>query len=121
MDIIVCVKHIPDTSEAVDTVEIDASGKDIKREALVFKLNDWDEYALEEAVRLAEQIGDRVLMGLAKTNLAVLFYRSRELSYLLEYYRAEELEHIVHELRRSEIAKPLAEDMLDQTTRINHP
>lgn len=68
-------------------------------------------YALEEAVRLAEQIGDRVLMGCAKTNLAVLFYRSRELAYVLEYYRAEELEQIVHELRQSDIVKPLAEDI----------
>lgn len=68
-------------------------------------------YFLEEAVGLAEQIGDRLLMGRAKTNLAVLHYRSRELAYVLEYYRAEDIERIVSELRRSDIAKPLADDI----------
>ena len=60
MDIVACVKHIPDTSDAVDIVEIDASGKDIKRDALIFKTNDWDEYALEEAVQLKERFGGAV-------------------------------------------------------------
>ena len=51
MDIVVCIKRIPDTSEAVDIVEIDDSGKGIKQSNLIFKMNDWDEYALEEAVQ----------------------------------------------------------------------
>jgi len=41
MDIVVAIKQVPDTSEVVDVVEIDASGKDIKKEALVSKINDW--------------------------------------------------------------------------------
>jgi electron transfer flavoprotein beta subunit len=60
MDIVVSVKRIPDTSEAVDVIEIDASGKDIKRDALIFKTNDWDECALEEAIQLKERLGGTV-------------------------------------------------------------
>jgi len=60
MEIIVCVKRIPDTSEAVDIVEVDDSGKGIKQNNLIFKINDWDEYALEEAVELKEKLGGTV-------------------------------------------------------------
>ena len=60
MDILVCVKRIPDTSEAVDIVQIDDSGKGIKQSNLIFKMNDWDEYALEEAVQLKENLGGTV-------------------------------------------------------------
>ena len=60
MDIVVCIKQVPDTSEVVDAVEVDASGKGIKKGALVSKINDWDEYSLEEAVRLKEKQGGAV-------------------------------------------------------------
>lgn len=60
MDIVVCVKRIPDTSQAVDVIEIDPSGKDIKRGSLVFKINEWDEYALEAAIQLKEKRGGTV-------------------------------------------------------------
>ena len=60
MEIIVCVKRIPDTAEVVDVVEIDASGKDIKKDALIYKINNWDEYVLEEAIELKEKYGGKV-------------------------------------------------------------
>lgn len=60
MDIVVAIKQVPDTSEAVDVVHIDPTGKDIDREALVHKLNDWDEYALEEAVQWKQKLGGTV-------------------------------------------------------------
>ena len=60
MDIVVSIKQVTDTSEAVDVVEIDASGKDIKKEALISKINDWDEYTLEAAVQLKEKLGGTV-------------------------------------------------------------
>ena len=60
MDIVVCVKRIPDTSEAVDIIEIDDSRKGIKQSNLIFKMNDWDEYALEEAIQLKENLGSTV-------------------------------------------------------------
>ena len=43
MNIIVCMKRIPDTS-SVGRVEIDASGMDIDTSILGFKINEWDEF-----------------------------------------------------------------------------
>ena len=53
MDIIVCVKHVPETAEA--ELKIDSSGKSIEKTGLVFDINEWDDYALEEAVRIKEK------------------------------------------------------------------
>lgn len=58
MDIIVCVKHVPETAEA--ELKIDASGKAIDKAGLVFDINEWDDYALEEAVRIKEKQGGTV-------------------------------------------------------------
>ena len=58
MDIVVCVKRVPMTQE-VD-LEIDASKKDIKRDMLAYVVNDWDNYAVEEAVALQEKFGGTV-------------------------------------------------------------
>lgn len=56
MDIIVCIKRVPDTSQT-DVIRIAASEKDIEKSGLVYKINDWDEYALEAAVQLKEKLG----------------------------------------------------------------
>jgi electron transfer flavoprotein beta subunit len=56
MDIIACIKRVPDASEA-DVVKIDPSQRDIEKAGLVFKINDWDEYVLEAAVQLKEKLG----------------------------------------------------------------
>ncbi|MDI7261065.1 MAG: electron transfer flavoprotein subunit beta/FixA family protein [Thermodesulfobacteriota bacterium] len=53
MNIIVCVKRIPKTAEA--DIFIEKDGKDIKKDHLVFALNDWDGYAVREAVLLKEK------------------------------------------------------------------
>ena len=58
MNIIVCVKRVPETTD-VDIV-IDRSGRDIEKAGLVFDLNEWDSYAIEEALRLKEKHGGRV-------------------------------------------------------------
>ncbi|RLI17904.1 electron transfer flavoprotein subunit beta [Candidatus Bathyarchaeota archaeon] len=58
MNIIVCVKHVPDTAEA--EVTIDESGKDIKKDRLPFDINEWDNYALEEALLIKEKYGGKV-------------------------------------------------------------
>ena len=58
MDIIVCAKHIPETAEA--ELKIDASGKAVEKTGLVFDINEWDDYALEEAVRIKEKLGGTV-------------------------------------------------------------
>ena len=58
MDIIVCVKHVPETADA--ELKIDSSGKSIETAGLVFDINEWDDYALEEAVRIKEKQGGKV-------------------------------------------------------------
>lgn len=53
MKIIVCVKRVPLTQE-VD-LEIDAGGKDVRKNMLAYVINEWDHYAIEEAVVLKEK------------------------------------------------------------------
>ena len=59
MDIIVCVKHVPDTTEA--EVRIRPDKKDIEKEGLPLKINEWDEYAAEEAILIKERLGGTVV------------------------------------------------------------
>ena len=58
MNIIVCVKRVPSTQE-VDLV-IDESKKDVQKDNLVYVINEWDNYAIEEAVLLKEKLGGMV-------------------------------------------------------------
>jgi electron transfer flavoprotein beta subunit len=58
LDMIVCVKHVPETADA--ELKIDATGKAIEKTGLVFDINEWDDYALEEAVRIKEKQGGTV-------------------------------------------------------------
>ncbi|NWF87642.1 electron transfer flavoprotein subunit beta/FixA family protein [Candidatus Bathyarchaeota archaeon] len=58
MDIVVCVKHVPETAEA--ELKIDSTGKNIEKTGLVYDINEWDDYALEEAVRIKEKQGGTV-------------------------------------------------------------
>jgi electron transfer flavoprotein beta subunit len=58
MNIVVCVKRVPDTTEA--DVSIDKTGKDIDRSGLAFDLNEWDSNAIEEAILLKEKLGGTV-------------------------------------------------------------
>jgi electron transfer flavoprotein beta subunit len=58
MNIAVCVKRIPKTAEA--DIFIEKDGKDIQKDHLVFTLNDWDGYAVREAVRLRDEQGGSV-------------------------------------------------------------
>ena len=58
MDIIVCVKHVPETAE--EDIVIDNGGKGIQTADLVFDINEWDEYAIEEAVLIKERRGGSV-------------------------------------------------------------
>jgi electron transfer flavoprotein beta subunit len=55
MNLAVFVKHVPDTAEA--DLEIAADGRSIKTAGLPTQMNEWDRFALEEAVRLKEASG----------------------------------------------------------------
>jgi electron transfer flavoprotein beta subunit len=58
MNIILCVKHVPETAEA--EITIDRSGKMVNTEDFVYDINEWDDFALEEAVLLKEKFGGSV-------------------------------------------------------------
>lgn len=58
MNIVVCVKNVPETAEA--DLEIADSGDAIETDELVFAINEWDNYAVEEAVRLKEAQGGSI-------------------------------------------------------------
>jgi len=58
VDVIVCVKHVPETAEA--DIKVDGTGKAVEKSGLVFDINEWDDYALEEAVLLKEKFGGTV-------------------------------------------------------------
>jgi electron transfer flavoprotein beta subunit len=58
MNIIVCIKRVPDTAEI--PVTIDETRKGIKKEQLTFDINEADSYALEEALLIKEKFGGSV-------------------------------------------------------------
>ncbi|OQX85603.1 MAG: hypothetical protein B6D63_01915 [Candidatus Latescibacteria bacterium 4484_7] len=58
MDILVCIKKVPDTADA--EVILRSDGKGIEEEDLAFGINEWDNYAVEEAIRLKEKEGGKV-------------------------------------------------------------
>jgi len=58
LDIIVCIKRVPQTSEA--EVKIDPTGKDILKDRLTFDTNESDTYALEQAALMKEKFGGEI-------------------------------------------------------------
>ncbi|MBU2497292.1 MAG: electron transfer flavoprotein subunit beta/FixA family protein [Proteobacteria bacterium] len=58
MDIVVCAKRVPLTQE-VD-LEINPQKNDVRKETLAYVINEWDNYAIEEAVLIKEKFGGEV-------------------------------------------------------------
>ena len=58
MDILVCVKRVPDTAE--NEIEVNSDGTDIDRDDLVYSVNEWDNYAVEEAIQIRDNVGGTV-------------------------------------------------------------
>jgi electron transfer flavoprotein beta subunit len=58
LKIIVCVKHVPETAEA--EIKIDSTSRAIEKTGLVFDINEWDDYVLEEAARIKEKFGGTI-------------------------------------------------------------
>jgi electron transfer flavoprotein beta subunit len=58
MDILVCVKRVPDTAE--NEIEVNREGTDIDRDDLVYSVNEWDNYAVEEAIQIRDKVGGSV-------------------------------------------------------------
>lgn len=60
MNIVVCVKQVPDTSDPDTEVNIDSTGKGVDESKFSFVINDADNYAVEEAILLKEKYGGEV-------------------------------------------------------------
>ena len=58
MEILVCVKRVPDTAE--NEFELNSAGNDLDRDDLVYSVNEWDNYAVEEAIQIVDEVGGNV-------------------------------------------------------------
>ncbi len=58
MNIIVCIKQVPDTTE----VRIDPETNTLVRSGIVCVINPFDMYAIEEGIRLKEKFGGKVIV-----------------------------------------------------------
>ena len=58
MEILVCAKRVPDTSE--NEIQLNRAGNDIERDDLVYSVNEFDNYAVEEAIQIAARVGGKV-------------------------------------------------------------
>jgi len=58
VNILVCVRRVPDTSE--NEIQLNAEGNDIEREELVYSVNEPDNYAVEEALQIRDRVGGTV-------------------------------------------------------------
>jgi len=58
VNILVCVRRVPDTSE--NEIQMNSAGNDIEREDLVYSINEWDNYAVEEALQITARVGGEV-------------------------------------------------------------
>jgi len=71
MQIYVCVKHVPDTAASIKVTGTAAFDESVK-----FVVNPFDEYGLEEAVRIAEKNGGEVVVVTVGKEAAVSTIRS---------------------------------------------
>ncbi len=58
MDIVVCIKRVPDVAD-VD-ISIAGDGRSVAADDLEFGINEWDKFAVEEAIRLRDEHGGSV-------------------------------------------------------------
>ena len=61
MEILVCVRRVPDTSE--NEIELNSAGNDIERDELVYSINEPDNYAVEEALQIVARVGGNVTVA----------------------------------------------------------
>jgi electron transfer flavoprotein beta subunit len=61
MEILVCVRRVPDTSE--NEIELNSAGNDIERDDLVYSINEPDNYAVEEALQIVARTGGSVTVA----------------------------------------------------------
>jgi electron transfer flavoprotein beta subunit len=110
LDIIVCIKRVPQTADA--QVRVASSGTDIEKDTLTFDMNESDTYALEEAVLLKEKFGgaitvvsvgypdteDTLRMALAKGADTAIRIKAEEFGGLDGYKTAQLLSAVIRDL-----------------------
>jgi len=58
VEILVCARRVPDTSE--NEITLNSAGDDIERDELVYSVNEPDNYAVEEALQIVAKAGGNV-------------------------------------------------------------
>jgi electron transfer flavoprotein beta subunit len=58
VEILVCVKRVPDMSE--NEIALNSAGTDIERDELVYSINEPDNYAVEEGLQIVSRVGGTV-------------------------------------------------------------
>ena len=58
MEILVCARRVPDTSE--NEIALNSAGNEIERDELVYSINEPDNYAVEEALQIVARVGGNV-------------------------------------------------------------
>jgi electron transfer flavoprotein beta subunit len=61
VEILVCVRRVPDTSE--NEIALTSAGDDIERDDLVYSVNEPDNYAVEEALQIVDRVGGTVTVA----------------------------------------------------------
>jgi electron transfer flavoprotein beta subunit len=61
VEILVCVRRVPDISE--NEIQLNSAGNDIERDELVYSINEPDNYAVEEALQIVARLGGSVTVG----------------------------------------------------------
>ena len=73
MKIVVCVKYVPDTAIKI---KIAPNGKEVDLADVSFVVNPYDEFALEEALKIREKLGGEVIVLSAGTDTATAGLRA---------------------------------------------
>jgi len=58
VEILVCARRVPDTSE--NEIALNSTANDIERDELVYSINEPDNYAVEEALQMVAKVGGNV-------------------------------------------------------------
>jgi electron transfer flavoprotein beta subunit len=61
VEILVCARRVPDTSE--NEIKLNSTGNDIDRDELVYSINEPDNYAVEEALQIVARVGGKVTVA----------------------------------------------------------
>jgi electron transfer flavoprotein beta subunit len=66
VEILVCARRVPDTSE--NEIQLNSAGNDIERDDLVYSINEPDNYAVEEALQIVAKSGGNVTVATVGTD-----------------------------------------------------